>query len=134
MRGEAETEFGEIYKEAEKFAGLLGTTIEISRQAAKQTYRANIASSGPEEYFRRTILIPFLDHLMEQLRSRFGSGRDIPALALQELMLQFTREGTLDRVMTAVSTYEADLLSTPHQAKSEIRIWLDEFAGSHQLR
>ena len=38
-----------------------------------QLHRDNIPSDTPEEYFRRSIMIPFLDQLIQHLSSRFSA-------------------------------------------------------------
>ena len=50
-------------------------------------------------------------------------------MAAQELLPQFSREGTFERVNKAIEMYEADLPGSIRQAQSEIRMWLDEVNG-----
>ena len=45
----------------------------ISRRCARQTARDNVEATTPEEYYRRTLTVPFLDHLIAQLQQRFAT-------------------------------------------------------------
>ena len=40
---------------------------------ACQRHRCNVPHSNPEEYYRRTIFLLFVDHLMQEMSIRFGS-------------------------------------------------------------
>ena len=52
----------------------------------------NAPTDDPEKYYRRNIFIPFLDHLINQLKERFRDKNDVPKQArLQELMLVASR-------------------------------------------
>ena len=42
----------------------------IPRRCNKQTQRANVEADEPEVYYRRSLTIPFLDHLMKELFHR----------------------------------------------------------------
>lgn len=39
----------------------------------RQCFRSNIPSSTPLEYYKRSIMIPFLDHIQNELGQRFSS-------------------------------------------------------------
>ena len=45
----------------------------ISRRCKKQKNRDNVPGESPEVYFRRSIAVPFLDVLINQLGVRFGA-------------------------------------------------------------
>ena len=42
------------------------------RTVSKQVYRDNIPANSPSEYFRRSVSVPFLDHLIGHINSRFS--------------------------------------------------------------
>ena len=37
--------------------------ISIPRRCGRQTARNNVESSSPEEYWRRVVFVPFMDHI-----------------------------------------------------------------------
>lgn len=47
----------------------MDTNISIPRTTAKQTNRPQ--SSGPEEYHKLTLIIPFIDFLLQEMNYRF---------------------------------------------------------------
>ena len=53
----------------EDMAGEDGIT--MPRVCGRQTSRSNVQASSPEEYWRRTIFVPFLDYLIQALSDRF---------------------------------------------------------------
>ena len=49
------------------------TTPSMPRTCGRKRHRASIPASNPSEYFRRTISVPILDHLLSKLDKRFSS-------------------------------------------------------------
>ena len=39
---------------------------------SRQVYRDNVPANSPSEYFRRSVSVPFLDHLIGHINSRFS--------------------------------------------------------------
>ncbi|KAL4099002.1 hypothetical protein QTP88_023505 [Uroleucon formosanum] len=71
LRGNITEEFKQMFKEAEKMANILDITISIKRLSKKCTKRANPSINDPEEYYRVTIAIPYIDSFIQQLNERF---------------------------------------------------------------
>ena len=61
------------YVQAETLASEVDVVPQVPRIAGRQCHRENVEHTSAEEYYRRTVVIPFLDGLLEQLRERFGS-------------------------------------------------------------
>ena len=47
----------------------VGTSQSLLRLVGRQTQRSNVSCTNPEEYFRRSVTIPFLDHLLQEINS-----------------------------------------------------------------
>ena len=60
----------EWYNEAVQMAAKVGTTPSVPRLAGRQTHRNNVPSDNAEEFYRGTVTIPFLDHLIQELSTR----------------------------------------------------------------
>ncbi|KAL4127017.1 hypothetical protein QTP88_011215 [Uroleucon formosanum] len=71
LRGNITEEFKQLFKEAEKMANILDITISIKRLSKKCTKRANPSINDPEENYRVTIAIPYIDSFIQQLNERF---------------------------------------------------------------
>ncbi len=52
---------------------------QVPRTASRQQHRENIEHSSTEEYYRRSIILPLLDNLIQQMNDRFGSTQMIVA-------------------------------------------------------
>ena len=61
------------YVQAEMLASEVDVTPQVPRIAGRQCHRENVEHVSTEEYYRRTVVIPSLDNLLEQLRERFGN-------------------------------------------------------------
>ena len=48
-----------------------GLDLTLPRRCARQVHRPNVGGSI-EEYYRRTIYVPYMDSLIQSLESRFG--------------------------------------------------------------
>ncbi|CAH1108108.1 unnamed protein product [Psylliodes chrysocephalus] len=79
-RHDAESVFHSIYEDAVKIANACGFELTVPRLAGKQTCRANYQakSSSPEEYYRISIFLPYLDSLLVSLSERFSEEKDAP--------------------------------------------------------
>ena len=71
MRNNADTIFKAWYANAVALASDLGTEPIIQRTTLRQLHRENTPHDSPEEYYHRTLFIPFLDHITEEMSSRY---------------------------------------------------------------
>ena len=58
------------YDTAVQLATKIDVTRHVTRLTGRQTQRNNVPALNPEEYFKRAITIPFLDHIMQELNTR----------------------------------------------------------------
>lgn len=73
LRKKPQEEFRPIFAEMEAMAAGAGLEeMSIPRTCGRQTARNNIQSASAEEYWRRVIFIPFLDHLNQEFADRFS--------------------------------------------------------------
>ena len=83
-RKNAEKYFAEdIYAPSLTTAEEIGVTISLPRQCDRQVHRANIGGTT-EEYYRRSIYVPFMDSLIQSLKSRL-SETNTPAFTFYKL-------------------------------------------------
>nr|CAI5832919.1 unnamed protein product [Callosobruchus analis] len=74
----------EILQKARAVAMDLNIEISVPRLAHKQTHRSNPPSDNDNEYWRRSLIIPYIDSLISSLNIRF-SQENTPAFALSRL-------------------------------------------------
>jgi len=75
MRSNTDTKFSKVFEKANDLIKSVNSeeNIIISRIVARQKHRINVITNSPEEYYRRTIAIPFFDDFIEQLQPRFNN-------------------------------------------------------------
>ena len=69
-REKAEAVFKRWYSNAVELSSDLATEPSIPRTASRQQHRANSPHDTPEEYYRRNLFVPFLDHITQEMSSR----------------------------------------------------------------
>ena len=56
----------------EQMCGSLGTQPSLPRLCGRQCHRSNTPAQELSEYYRRTITVPILDHLLSDLDTHFS--------------------------------------------------------------
>jgi hypothetical protein len=77
IRENAETVFSDLFKIIVTQSKEMDIEIKIPRLAKRQKHRCNIMMTTPEEYYRISIFIPFIDSVIQQLNDRFNKHRKI---------------------------------------------------------
>ena len=93
----------------------------LPRICGCQQHRSNISASTPEESFKISGTIPFMDVLIEQLHQRFSEteGKAIAAMAVMPSALEYATEEQQDDM---VKMYGQDMPS-PGSFKEELALW-----------
>ena len=72
LKVNCEKEFTSWFEEIEEFANDLSIPVTVPRISSRQVHRSNIPAESPEVYYRRNVMIPFLDHILVEMENRFG--------------------------------------------------------------
>ena len=72
IRVNAEVELKAIIEKCTKMTELPGNKLKVPRVNSRQIYGSNVELTTLEEYCRRTIFVPFMDGLIQQLNDRFN--------------------------------------------------------------
>ncbi len=112
------------YSMAVTLAESLDVPIQKPRTTSRQRNRNNAPSTSTEEYFRRSVTIPFLDHMVAELQSRFASTQHTTASGFAAIP-----QNVLDQPQTWLKDFQAfydkyseDLPSLQSLPK-ELEIW-----------
>ena len=118
----ASINFAKRYKKAE--AVTLQNDLQISTPgiAARQKNRSNILAANPEEYFRMNVYIPFLDHILMNLKERFDKHRNI-ITGLQGVVPKYMKDDCSFHEI--LSLYEADMSESRNAVEVEIKMWMN---------
>lgn len=65
-----DTTFGRMWDKACALATKVDVTPSVPRTVTMQTKRSNTPAATPEEYWRRNLYLPFIDHLTTEVRER----------------------------------------------------------------
>ena len=60
------------FEDASRLADNIGATVSVPRITGRQEHRNNAPSINPELHYRVNVAIPFIDHLLEEMSSRFS--------------------------------------------------------------
>ena len=72
LRENVERYHDQWFAEVEELSTAIGKEPSLPRLCGRQTHRSNIPSQTPKEYYRLTITIPLLDHMLSEMASRFS--------------------------------------------------------------
>jgi len=121
IRENSDDEFKQIFSNSEE--SMLEGIIEVPRTVGRQTARNNIPSDSPEQYYKRSIFLPFLDHYICQLQDRFTNHHHVMA-KLQSLIPNFLKNTTDINDFQEVALFYKDILPNYETFDAEIKIWL----------
>ena len=85
-------------------------TISMPRISKKQAHWANTEFVSVEDYFKKTVTIPFLDHLISNLSSRFDAHIKQAALIQNLIPSKVTERLKLTDIAEGVDFYKDDLM------------------------
>ncbi|XP_062592729.1 52 kDa repressor of the inhibitor of the protein kinase-like [Saccostrea cucullata] len=127
IRRDSDHSFNEVWDESEIMAKKVSTTLAVPRMCNRQTSRNNVSADTPEQYFCRSVFIPYLDHLLSELKSRFSTANAITSKALSLIPSNLH---LLDdqQVRSIVDHFENDL-PCKEQFFSEIQLWKREWSN-----
>ncbi|KAK4873837.1 hypothetical protein RN001_013197 [Aquatica leii] len=129
MRADCDQVFDHLFEDAESNANKLLIEIKMPRLCGRQTNRNNVESGHPRDYYRRTIFIPFLDHFIEELESRFNHRME-SAISLERLIPDKFMKRTTSAIIAADMVYENDISVNENQLQAEIFLW-DRHCSRH---
>lgn len=109
-----------LLDDAEKFAEHIGVELHIPRVISRQTHRSNPPSSDFSDHWKKSLLIPYLDSLIVNLKERFPE-QNLPAFSLLSLhpsnMLKMTNDELKTNISNSAEFYELGNL------ENEIELW-----------
>ena len=99
----------------------------ILRRCNRQTQRANVEADIPDVYYRRSLTIPFLDHLIKELEDRFSTNEKVATSGLCLVPIVMSkRDDWQANVKDLALLYQADL-PAPLSLTTELHCWKHKF-------
>ena len=122
IRENSENEFSILFERATNMAAEVGMEpLEMPRTVGRQTLRSNVEADTPEEYWRRTIFVPFIDCQTSQLEDRF-QGRNAAAVKAMKL-LPSNIHALAPEDEEEILGYFGDDLPSRSSFSQELRLW-----------
>lgn len=125
LRCEVEQEFKSWFNDSVKLADLVGTEIQTPRVVARQAHRSNNPSSSPEEHYRTNTAVPFIDHMLQEMDTRFAQEERVGKAIFCLLPSYILSDGpdTLERSLHEELLFWEEDLPSPSSLRHELQEW-----------
>ncbi|XP_060853297.1 52 kDa repressor of the inhibitor of the protein kinase-like [Rhopalosiphum padi] len=128
IRENPEDTFNSLFENAAKKAQMFGEKIKIPRLCGQQTQRSNIVVREPMDWFKVTIFIPFLDHIIHELDSRFNEKFN-NIIALEGLIPSNINFYDTKSILESAKFYCDDIEGSDLELKAEIHLWKNKWTN-----
>ena len=122
VRSTIEDIFISWYDECTGLTDVVGSTEERPRTTKHQQHRSNIDAATTAEYYRRALAIPFLDHLLQNLRDYFSDENRAVVSVCSIIPAIVVSKQDLRGLASRLTLYESDLPLTASLV-NELRKW-----------
>ena len=127
-----EEEFHLWFSEVKAQAQELDIVVSTPRITARQVHRENTPADSPEVYYRRNLMIPFLDHITTELERRFGPIHQTK-VKLLGLIPSVAASYPHASIVEVGEMYKADLPSY-HMLSTEFGRWKLKYSSTPEAR
>lgn len=122
----SEEEFHKLILDVENVLCLVDETVKTPR-LIRQSIRNNIPADSTEEYYRRSIFLPFLDYFKSHLIERFIKHNYI-ICGLQNLIPSFLiKLNTSSNEFKKCIAFYKSFLPTYDTFESELKVWIEKW-------
>ena len=132
LRQNLEFKQKEWFLDAVSLADFFGSKPQIKRLCGRQQNRSNLPANHPEEFYRRTITIPFLDHLICELNARFSNESNTLAkgffIVPNIMMGNSNNQKWREEFLKFVERYKHDL-PLPTTINAELDRWFSKWSN-----
>ena len=124
LRSNIDETFDVWYKQAQILADTIGSVDETPRRTKAQRFRANVpAAESPQEYYNRSVLIPFIDELLQQLNDRFSMDYRYVIQCLFSIIPSLIVDNAIIQGIAADLTQFEEEIPSPKSILSELQQW-----------
>ena len=91
----------------------VGVEPSLPRLCGRQSHRSNVPAQTPSEYYRRTVTIPVLDHLLSEMEAQFSTHQETALLGLHlipSILVTNTVEELEQKIQPVKELYVRDLM------------------------
>ena len=121
LRSNIDETFEVWYKQVQTLADAIGSVEETPRRTKAQRFRSNVPAESPQEYYKRSVLIPFIDELLQQLNDRFSKdNRHVIQCLFSIIPSLIVDNANIQGIAADLTQFEEDLPS-PKSILSELQ-------------
>ena len=121
-RNDIDQEFQEWFHAATTLVESAGGVVSQPRVSGRQQHRNNSPAETPEAYYRRNVAIPFLDHLLKEMETRFDQSSRTCSVIFKLIPKLLLAVDDLQDLCDKLMFWRTDLPS-PMSLLSELKYW-----------
>ena len=124
VRENVDVYHGQWFADVEKMCDSVGVIPSLPRLCGGQSHRSNVPAENPSEFYRRTITIPIMDHLLSEIESRFSAHQKTALLGLYlipSILVTKKFEEIIEDLKPLEEMYASDLKDDTF--KNELHQW-----------
>lgn len=121
LRKNIKSEFRKVYQQAERMSASVKVVPSKPRSCSRQSHRPNATAESVEDWFRINVAIPFLDHIIMELDSKFTQ------FSKTASQLLFVLRNASDVTFSEVLKLYHDDLPSPELFDQELSRWQHKF-------
>ena len=125
VRDDVDTHYRHRMDETKKMWEYNGVELCIPRLCGRQQHRDNVPAGTPDEYYKRNLTIPLLDHVLMEVKSRFSIHQQSATYGVgfvAATMVLMEQAEILQKLTSVVYLNKADL-PHPESIWSELHCW-----------
>lgn len=115
VRHNIDTHHSKWFSEVEQMCSAVCVQLTLPRRCGRQSHRSNVPADNPSDYYRRSISIPLVDHLLTEMKSRFASQQQAAFMGLNIIpsaTVTLPAEEFIRKVTAIAELYKDDLPSS----------------------
>ena len=129
LRADVDEYSHRIFEHSCRIAAHSKIAATMPRVIQRQAHRSNPELTSVEEYYKRAIVIPFLDHLINEITCRFDTHTKQVASIQGLLPVRITSDFPLLDIQEAIDFYTSDLPNA-EVIDEEVHIWKSRWLSS----
>ena len=132
-RSEIDTFHSRVYEQALAISQSIDVDESAPRVARRQLHRSHVPASNTSDYYKRSLTIPLLDHLISELNSRFDTSCSQNLLEFMQLLpSEISKEASTlgPESFSSVLQQYGDFLPSPRSFDAELHLWQTKWSSS----
>ena len=128
LRQNIDSSFYNVFEHAKRMATAVNVELSKPRSCSRPRNRPNVVACTVEEWYKINVAIPFMDHIISDLESRFSLHAKTASLLLCLVPSLIVKKVTVD-FADLIELYNDDLPS-PELFSSELALWKHTFTST----